>query len=71
MIGLEVINDLFWTIRREGRSAGVEVGSFGKSFLVFMKDTPEETIHFQLFTLFCLYILSGATSSFTTSLRIS
>lgn len=24
----------------------MEVGDFGKSFLVFMKDAPEETIHF-------------------------
>lgn len=42
VIGLEVINDLFWPIR----CAGVEVGGLGKGFLVFMKDVPEETIHF-------------------------
>ena len=46
VIGLEVINYLFWPIRCEGRSAGVEVGGLGKGFLVCMKDVPEETIHF-------------------------
>lgn len=44
VIDLGVTCDLFWPIRYEGRSAGVEVGDYGKGFHVLMKDTPEETI---------------------------
>lgn len=61
VIGLGMTYDLFWPIRREGRTAGEEVTGTGKSFcFVFMKAISEETILLLLLDIILFYVLFGA-----------